>query len=83
MKGVNFMYETIQQKSGIVVATAIVLGMIILAAVGFIQSEKLIKNQAIDGCYTAATIQFKGENNATITTPETYWFNQCMEKKGY
>jgi len=79
-KGENM--NTLIEKSSVVIATAIILGLIALSAVVYLQSQRIIKNQAIDGCYHTATIQFK-DGDKTISTPENYWSELCMEKKGY
>lgn len=73
---------TLFDKTSVVIATAIVLGLIALSAVVYVQSEKFIKNQAIDGCFQTAKVQFKN-GNTDVTAPENYWYNLCMENKGY
>lgn len=75
------MNRTIDRETSII-ATAIMIGLIVLSAVIYLQSNRFIKNQAIDGCYSAGQASFS-KNGQQLTVPENYWYNLCMETKGY
>jgi len=75
------MNRTIDRETSII-ATAIMIGLIILSGVLYFQSNRFIKNQAIDGCYSAGKSSFT-KDGQQITAPENYWYNLCMETKGY
>ncbi len=57
-------------------------GILVLTIMGYIQSEKYIMQQAIDGCLQAGRVQFT-EDGRNITTSEDSIFDTCMLKKGY
>jgi hypothetical protein len=65
--------------SSLLIAAAIAA----IAIVSFIQSEKYIKNTAIDGCLQAGRLETKTNKNENVTIPENYWYTFCMEQKGY
>jgi hypothetical protein len=75
------MNRTIDRETSII-ATAIMIGLIILSGVLYFESNRFIKNQAIDGCYKTGQVTFT-KNGQTDTVPENYWYNLCMETKGY
>lgn len=72
------------QKGSMISAIVIAVAVLILTAVAYMQSEKYIKNAALDGCAQYATTQETDKSSgSTVTTPENYWFTKCLEKKGY
>ncbi|OGK22078.1 hypothetical protein A3C98_01270 [Candidatus Roizmanbacteria bacterium RIFCSPHIGHO2_02_FULL_37_15] len=65
-------------------AVIVLAGLLILTIVGYLQSEKYIRNAALDGCAQyARTQEVDKQSGNTITTPENYWLTKCLEKKGY
>lgn len=74
--------NTTLNKETSIIATALMVGLLVLAGVIYTQSNRFVKNQAIDGCYQTGKVQFN-KNNQQYDVPENYWYNLCMEKKGY
>ena len=78
--------------SGVIVAIAIVVvGYFVTTAISPIakSAEKVAtaieaqtKNQAIDGCYQVARIQYQNPNGDTVETPENTWVQNCLKEKG-
>lgn len=71
------------ESRGIAGAVAVLVGLLAIAGVVYMQSNKAIKNMAIDGCYRTAQIETKQSETSTLRTPENYWFTECLKKKGY
>jgi len=64
----------------------IIIGIAILTGVvlGYLQSEKFLKNIAVQGCLTAGMDNYVNENGlggANIPNYESYKI--CMKEKGY
>jgi hypothetical protein len=76
--------ETYESHSkGRLIAASIFVGIIILSVVGWLEAEKAIKTQAIDGCLRLVTVETEGPDGQKIRVPEQYWFGYCMDQKGY
>jgi hypothetical protein len=57
--------------------------IVITAVVANNVTGKMLKDQAIDGCYQTGRLEFQNAQNQKATVPDNYWFNECMKKKGY
>lgn len=66
----------------LLIAGVILVGIGILTTVAWIQSEKAIKTQAIDGCLKFVTVEIDA-NGQKIRVPDGYWYSYCMTQKGY
>ena len=71
------------QRNNTVIAGSLFLGLIAIAGVILVQSERINKTQAIDGCLKLVQVDRKAENGDIVSIPENYWYNFCMDKKGY
>ncbi len=70
------------QKGMAAIAASILLGIATLTVVVYTQSNKAIKQQAIDGCLKLVQVTQK-TSRGDIRVPEEYWYKNCMQKKGY
>jgi len=64
----------------------IIIGLALIAGVvfGYMQSEKWLKNEAIQGCLSVGVDKFvnaDGKGGADVPNPNSYDF--CMKEKGY
>jgi spermidine/putrescine-binding protein len=61
----------------------IAITLIVTAVVGFNLAGKAMRDSAIDGCYQTGRITITNADGNNAEVPDNYWFDQCMEKKGY
>jgi hypothetical protein len=66
-----------------IITAAIVIASIIAIFVGVNTTGKMLKDQAIDGCYQTGRLEFTNGSGQKATVPDNYWFDECMVKKGY
>ncbi len=57
--------------------------IVVTAIVAFNITGKMLKDQAIDGCYQTGRLEFTNSSGQKATVPDNYWFGECMKKKGY
>lgn len=65
------------------ILTLIVILSIVVTIMTWSIAGKMLKNQAIDGCYQAGRLEFANSSGQKATVPDNYWFDECMVKKGY
>ncbi|HVF69648.1 MAG TPA: hypothetical protein VNA13_03725 [Xanthomonadales bacterium] len=61
----------------------IIIITVIAAVVAFNITGKMLKDQAIDGCYQTGRLEFTNGAGQKANVPDNFWFNECMKKKGY
>lgn len=62
------------------IAVLALIGLGFVAVVYFLGNTYL-KNDAIDKCLAAGRDQFERDGH-TLTGPDGYWYNYCLEEKG-
>ncbi len=66
-----------------IITPIIVIISIVAIFMAFNITGKMLKDQAIDGCYQTGRLEFTNSSGQKATVPDNYWFDECMVKKGY
>jgi phosphoribosylaminoimidazole carboxylase (NCAIR synthetase) len=69
-------------NTSIVNAVIIAIGIVVVGVLLSMQLGRMTKDAAIDGCLKLVAVE-KNDNGTMIRVPEEYWYNYCMDKKGY
>ena len=77
---------------GILTGVLLLIGVGVIGWLGYnfyIEYQRQVRNEAVDGCMTNARYVWQGTNaenpalNVTNEEPHRFWYKTCMEEKGY
>lgn len=75
----NVITETLKGISLFIAACALFISSIL----GFIAWQQQNRNNAIQECYSTATVRYTNKDKAEVIEPVKSFYEQCLKDKGY